>query len=196
MLADALHRAHKLRHILGGQIVRLHGDEHIVRSRQGIDDQHPQRRAAVQQHIIVTSLDVLQIALEHGFPAHDIDQPHLHRRQSAVGRNEVKALGVVQNFRVLRPALVLHDGVHLLGQGIGQVVGPALTQHLREISLRVHIHQQDLPAIHNQPRTDAIDAGALADAALLVGDGDHFAICHFGFLLFVNLAARRNWTAM
>ena len=115
LLTDALHRAHKLRHILGGQIVRLHGDEHIVRSRQGVDDQHPQRRAAVQQHIVVTSLDALQIALEHGFPTHNIDQPHLYRRQSTVGGNEVKALRVVQNFRMLRPALVLHDGVHLLG---------------------------------------------------------------------------------
>ena len=92
---------------------------------------------------------------------------------------------------MLRAALVLHDGVHLLGQGVGQVVGPALTQHLREISLRVHIHQQDLPAVHSQPRTDAIDTGAFADAALLVGDSDHFAICHLGFLLFVNLAARK-----
>ena len=74
---------------------------------------------------------------------------------------------------------------------MGQVVGLALAQHLCEISLRVHIHQQDLPAVHSQPRTDAIDTGAFADAALLVGDSDHFAICHLGFLLFVNLAARK-----
>ena len=80
LLADALYRAHKLRHILSGQIVRLYGDKHIVRSRQSVDDQHPQRRAAVQQHIVVISLDALQIALEHGFPAHNIDQSHLHRR--------------------------------------------------------------------------------------------------------------------
>ena len=98
---------------------------------------------------------------------------------------------------MLRAALVLHDGVHLLGQGVGQVVGPALTQHLREIALRVRIHQQDLPAVHSQPRTDAIDAGALADAALLVGDGDHFTIRHFGIPPVCKFSCLRRWrTAM
>ena len=80
LLPDAMHRAHKLRHVLGCQIVRLHRDEYMIRSRQGIDDQHTQRRAAIQQHIVVILLDTVQIAFEHGFTAHDIDQPHLHRR--------------------------------------------------------------------------------------------------------------------
>ena len=80
LLPDALHRAHKLRHVLGCQIVRLHRDEYMIRSRQGIDDQHTQRRAAIQQHIVVILFDTVQIAFEHGFTAHDIDQPHLHRR--------------------------------------------------------------------------------------------------------------------
>ena len=52
----------------------------MIRSRQGIDDQHTQRRAAIQQHIVVILLDTVQIAFEHGFPAHNIDQSHLHRR--------------------------------------------------------------------------------------------------------------------
>ena len=104
---------------------------------------------------------------------------------------------VVQNFRVLRLGAVLHNSVHLLRQGMSQLMGLALTEHLGEITLRVNIHKQDLPAVHSQPRTDAIDTGAFADAALLVGDSDHFTIRHFGIPPVCKFSCLRRWrTAM
>ena len=104
---------------------------------------------------------------------------------------------VVQNFRVLRLGFVLHNGVHLLRQGMRQLMGLALTEHLGEITLRVNIHKQNPFAVHGKPRTDAVDTGAFADAALLVGDGDHFAICHFGIPPVCKFSCLRRWrTAM
>ena len=104
---------------------------------------------------------------------------------------------VVQNFRVLRLGFVLHNGVHLLSQGVRQLMGLALTEHLGEITLRVNIHKQNPFAVHGQPCTDAIDAGALADAAFLVGDGDHFTIRHFVIPPVYKFSCLRRWrTAM
>ena len=50
---DASHRAHQLRHVLRRQIVHLDGDQHIVGRGQGVDDQHTQRGAAIQQNIVI-----------------------------------------------------------------------------------------------------------------------------------------------
>jgi len=97
---------HKLRHIFGGQIVRLNGDQYAVSSRQGVDDQRSEGRATVEEDVIV----VLRLSLP---------------------------------------------------------------QHFCEVSLRVNIDQQTFLSFLCQPRTEAEHGGALADAALLVGDGDH-----------------------
>lgn len=64
-----LHSADQFRHILRSQIVGLHGNQHIIRSRKGVDDQHTEGRVAVEQHIVVGLLDTVHIAPQHRFPA-------------------------------------------------------------------------------------------------------------------------------
>ena len=61
--------------------------------------------------------------------------------------------------------------------------GMATIPFLREIALRVNIQKQDLVSILGKSRADAVHAGAFADAALLVGNGNNLCFRHIGFLL-------------
>ena len=83
------------------QIVRLNGDKHMVRRRQGVDNQHTKGRAAIQQNIVVVPLHAVHILTQHRFPAHHVHQSHPHGRQAAVSRYKVKALMVVYDLRVV-----------------------------------------------------------------------------------------------
>ena len=120
--ADALNGADKLRHVLCGQIVRLHGNQHIVRSGKGIDDQHTEGRATVQQHIVIVFFDTFYILAQHRFPAHGIDQPHLHSGQGAVAGDKIKALIVMQDLCVIFDADTGYNVVHNIAQSQRQLM--------------------------------------------------------------------------
>ena len=54
-LLDALHRLQQLVHALGGQIVRLHGDDNAVRSGQGIQRNETQGGRTVDENIVIVT---------------------------------------------------------------------------------------------------------------------------------------------
>ena len=101
---DALYRANQLRHVLGGQIVRLHGNENVVRRRQGIDDQHTERRAAIQQHIVIVLFYAVQIPFQDRLAAHSVYQPNLHRRKGAyeVILGEWNYCRIIKNYPAIK----------------------------------------------------------------------------------------------
>ena len=99
---------------------------------------------------------------------------------------------VVQNFRVLRLGAVLHNSVHLLRQGMSQLMGLALTEHLGEITLRVNIHQQNFLPLHSQTDAQIFTGGGFARAAFLVDNG--YRCCLFGN--FHHLRAAKSWLTL
>ena len=177
---DAPHRSHQFRHALRRQIVRLDGDKHIVRRGQGVDDQHTQRRPAVQQNIVVLPLHTVHIPPKHRFTAHHIHQPYLHGGQTAVSWHKVKALMVVHDLRVVAGHCSRYYIVQDIGKGEGQIMGLALAQHLGEVALGVHIQQQDFLPLQREAGSQVVDGGAFADAALLVCYADYLWFRHFG----------------
>ncbi len=177
---DAPHGAHQLRHILRRQIVRLDGDKHIIRRGQGVDDQHTQRGAAIQQNIVIVPLHAVHILPQDCFPAHHVHQPHLHGGQAAVSRNKVKALMVVHDLRVVTGHCPSHNVVHGVGKGQGQVVGFALAQHFGQITLGVYVQQENFFPVQRKTGPQVVDGGAFANAALLICYAYHFRFRHFG----------------
>ena len=173
-----LHSADQFRHILRSQIVGLHGNQHIIRSRKGVDDQHTEGRVAVEQHIVVGLLDTVHIAPQHRFPAHDVHKAHFHSRQGAVCRDKIKALMVAQDFRVAAVFRICHNVIQRVAKRYRQVVGLSLSQHFGEIALRVNINQQDIFSVHGQPCADVIHAGAFPNAAFLIGYCNDLWFCH------------------
>ena len=189
---DALYCSDQFGHVLSSQIVRLNGNENIVRGRQRVDDQHAERGAAVQQHIIVVSFYAVDILLQDSFAAHHVDQPHLHSGQAAVGRHKVEAFRMVQDFRMPTAFHTRYNVVHHIGKRQRHFMRLALAQHLGQITLGVHVQKQDLFAVHCQACADAVHAGAFPDAAFLIGDGNDLCFRHFGFLLLYQIRRSRR----
>ena len=89
----------KLLEALQGKVVSLHGDQYLVGGSQGIDGQHTQRRAAVQQDHVVLVPDNVHILPQDGLPAHGVHQRDLQARQLDVGGEKVHTLLVVDDAR-------------------------------------------------------------------------------------------------
>lgn len=74
---DAGDGSQKLLQSFGRKILRLHGDNHAVRSGQGIDGQHTEGRHTVDERIIVAVCYRGQILPQYRFTAHGVDQRNL-----------------------------------------------------------------------------------------------------------------------
>ena len=117
-----MHGVDQLCHVFGSKILCLNRDQNIIRCRQSIDDQHTEGRAAIQQNIIIVLFDLIHILPQHRLPAHDIHQTHLNGGQSAVARDEIKALMMVADFQMLIAADTNHDVVHGIAQCQRQII--------------------------------------------------------------------------
>ena len=126
---DALHRIDQFRHVLGSKILCLNRNENIIRCRQSIDDQHTEGRTAIQQNIIIVLFDLIHILPQHRLPAHDIHQTHLNGGQGTVARDEIKALMMVADLRMLIAADTSHDIVHGIAQCQRQIIRFSQSQH-------------------------------------------------------------------
>ena len=89
--------------------MRLCGNDHFIRSSQGIDGQHTQGRAAVQQNHIVAVTDAVQIVPQDRLPAHGIYQRDLQARQLDVSGEKVNALRMMNNALVGGLRLIRND---------------------------------------------------------------------------------------
>ena len=70
----------KLFEALDGEVMRLHGNHYFVSSGQGIDGQHTQGWAAVQQNHIVLFADTVQVFAQDCLAAHGVHQRDLQAR--------------------------------------------------------------------------------------------------------------------
>ena len=106
----------KLLQSFGRKILRLHGDNHAVRSGEGIDRQHTQRGHTVDERVIVAVRYRGQILPQYRFTAHGVDQRDLQCRQLDIGGDKVDAGRVVQNALVGGDGLLRDDLFHQGGE--------------------------------------------------------------------------------
>ena len=115
-------RGQELRHSLCRQILRLHGNDNAVRSRQCVKGNHTEGRHTIYEDIIVVVLYLAEIVLHHAFPAHCGHKAHLQRRQLKIRRHKVNLFLVAENPGKWVLAFLAHYRRQLVGQRLRQTV--------------------------------------------------------------------------
>jgi len=134
-------------------------------------------------------LDCIDICPQHAFPAHGVDQPNFHAGQLNVRRKQVNALAVMQNTAAVRNRGIVDHILHDVCQRDRQFIRLWVAEGEGQRALRICINKQHPLVLMGKPDAEVSGGRSFAHAALLVRHCDHFAICHMGFLLCINLAA-------
>ena len=79
-MMHAVDGLHQLRHALGGQVVRLHGDDNAVGGGQRIDGDHAEGRRAVDEYIVVVMFDGFEPVGKNILPAHGLKEHQFEYR--------------------------------------------------------------------------------------------------------------------
>ena len=150
-----------------GEELALERDEHPVRCRKGVDGQQAERGLAVDQDDVVLVADLAQHPGEDCFTGDLVDEMHLRRREVDVRRDDVEV-------RIVR----VDDGLDRVLHGPEkQVVDRRDVVRLHsepggERTLRIEVDHQYTPAEFGQCCPQVDGGRRLADAALLVAEGD------------------------
>ncbi len=123
--------------------MRLCGNDHFIRSSQGIDGQHTQGRAAVQQNHIVAVTDAVQIVPQDRLPAHGIYQRDLQARQLDVSGEKVNALRMMNNALVGGLRLIRNDTPQDFSHRILHLVRTLIAQAGGQRTLGIYISQEN-----------------------------------------------------
>src|SRR5437588_6661839 len=155
---------------LDGVVLRLHRDDDSAARYQCVDGQQTERRWAVDDDHVEAAF---RPTCEH------IAQHHLATdggKELDLGRGEFQGGGCHRESLHLRLADDLLDRQPILGEDIGHGlpdVGKRDAETHGEVRLRVHVDAQHAVA-NLGPRPAEVDRGGrLADATLLVRDGDY-----------------------
>ena len=172
---DLLDRLQQLAEALEGEELALQRHQDRMRGRHGVDGQEVQRRRAVDQDIGIVSVATRLLVAACG--------ESLPKPESAVGLLRDLEL---DTEKVERRRGDRHPRHGRRNGGLGErrladqeIVGraaPALAVDAeagRGVALRIEIDDQDLLADRRKRRPEIDRRRCLADAALLVGEGDH-----------------------
>ena len=161
---------------LQGVVLALDRDQHLVPGDQGVDGEQAQRRRAVDE-------DVVDLVLVRGDGGAEPVLPGDHRHQLDLGTGQVDGRRHAPQVGRL---VDRHGGLRQRG---------ALDQHLVDrrgaagvlhpepgarVALRVEVDHQHPQTVQREGDREVHRAGGLADAALLVGDGDHAPVGRAG----------------
>jgi hypothetical protein len=72
---------------------------------------------------------LVHILPQHRLPAHDIHQSHLNGGQGTIAGDEIKALVMMADFRMIAAADTRHDVVHGIAQCQRQIIRFSQSQH-------------------------------------------------------------------
>jgi hypothetical protein len=161
-LAEALQRV----------VLALDRDQHLVRRDERVDRQQPERRRAVDEHVI--HVELVERRRREGLPqpvlpGHHADELDLCAGQVDGGRDAEQ----VRRCRALGRGLRQPD---LAQQGLVHRRRAQTMVHAESracVALRVEVDHEHPDAVHRQRGRDVDRAGGLPDAALLVGDRHH-----------------------
>ena len=167
-LTDGLQQ---LLHPLGRKILCLYGNENAVRSCQGVDGQHSQRRHTVDENVIIVSSNGFQILFQDGFPAQGVYQRYLHAGKGDVGGQQVNALRMRKDSVRWLKRLVQQYLFEQVCQSDFQLVRLGISQADGQGSLGIAVHQQHLFPAVRQPDAQVRGRCGFAHSAFLVYDG-------------------------
>ncbi len=168
VLANHLQRVLELDQPTHRQILALHGDDHLVGGRQGVDREQSEARRRVDADEVVVVGDLGQRLLQRALAADH--RGHRDLRAGEVDRGAGDVDLALADHLADRHA-VHQDVVHRLLE----VVRVDALGH-RQVALRVHVDAE-----HAMPRLAEGDGEVegrrrLGDAALLVGEGDDLGL--------------------
>ena len=158
----------------GGQIVGLGGDDDPICGNQGIDGHKAQGRHAINENVIVAFLQPLQYIPHNCFPAQSIDQHYFHTGQFNVAGEQIHMLFMPDDAIVGRKVHIADLSEHGAPKCICEGIRVGNAHGDGQAALGISIHQQHALARTGQPYTQINCGGCLANAALLVGNGDDF----------------------
>ena len=133
-----------------------------------VDREQPQRRRTVDEDVVVVVDHRVDGPPQAGLPAERGHQLDLGAGQVEAGRSDEQALDVGRLDAVLQRHLVHQHVVHRRLQAAVLDAQPG-----RGVALRIEVDDQRSLAELGEAGTDVDRRRRLADAALLVGDGDH-----------------------
>ena len=135
------------------------GNDHLIRSRKGIDGQHPQRRHGIQDYCIIGIPHQLQELPQNRLPAHGVYQCDFHARQFYVGRDQVHPFLMPEDSVTLRQGGIIDDAAQYVGQRDLKPVRLLVPQACCHRTLGVHVDQEHFPSLTGKPyaKTDTCD---------------------------------------
>ena len=164
VLADHVQRVLELDEPAHGEVLALHGDDHLVRRRQRVDRQQPETRGRVDQDEVVVLADRRERLLQRAFAADHGRHRDLRACEVDAGAGDVHLAALDD---VAHGGLVDEDVVHRQVQG----VRIDALRH-RQVALGVHVDAQH-PVSRLGERGGQVEGRRrLGDAALLVRERD------------------------
>ena len=164
---DEVDVAQQLPETLERVVLALDRDEHLAGRAEAVDGQQAERRGAVDEDVVVVVEHGLDRPPQPGLPAERRDELDLGAGEVEAGRGDEQALDVGRLDAVLERHLVHQHVVHRRLEAAVLDAEPG-----RGVALRVEVDDQRALAELGQAGADVDRRRGLADAALLVGDGD------------------------
>jgi hypothetical protein len=141
-------------------------------SNQRVQREQAERRRAVDEDELESRAQRLEHALQSPLTLGERDEFDLGAGQIAIGGNQIEVVHLRRQDVV---AIQVSADQRFVGSAVQRAL-PLEADAARQVSLRVNVHQQDLPPLERQGCCDVDGGGRLADAAFLVGDGDDPAV--------------------
>ena len=158
---------HQIRQALKREVLALHWDHHAMGGAQGVQGQQRQCWRGIDQYEVVLVVDRRQRVLQASLALLEIDQVDFSAGEFAVGWQEMVAGGLGPDGGLLS---IRHSDEDLVDGGFERALVDAAA-HGR-IALRVEVDQQDALAELGQAGGEVHRRRRLADAALLICDGE------------------------
>ena len=160
-----------LQHLLDAderQVVAGHRDEHLVGERERVLVEQRQRRAAVEDHVLIAARSAAsRSASTRSRPVVEPRQEHLGRGQRRVGGDDVEVAAHRHDHVVGRRRPV---DEHVVERALA-----ADAERGADVALRVDVDEQHVVAALGDAGGEVDRGRGLAGAALLVEDGDRRA---------------------
>src|SRR6266545_475314 len=159
-----------------GVVLALDRDQHLLGGDQGVHRQQPERRRAVDEHVVQLGVVRLDGPAQPGLPRH-------HRHQLDLCSREVDRGRGASEVRDTSDGLCRLGQVDFAEQALVHTVGSGAvldTETGRRVALGVQVDDQHPAAVQRQRYREVHRRGGLADAALLVGDADHPSLWRSG----------------
>lgn len=176
MVDVSLHAGNSSQKLLNAfcrKILSLNWNDNPIRSSQCVDRQHSKRRATIQQNVIISLAEISEHLLERGFPAHSVDEGHLHSRQSDVRRKNIHAFFVVKDTLTGRNRLIIQYLAHELCQRHWQGIRLRMSQTDGRTALGITISNEHLLSFTGEINAQVDATGRFTGTALLVDNSDN-----------------------